>query len=208
MIAPDLERIFKLVNDGAIGKDTARIFLNPVAMANEIKIKDFEFGLYETLTRRSRYEESDVGSEREYRGEVAELVKDLHRHTEGIKIQGENNVLISNKKTLKPEEVMKRDGFVFFGEKKKGPSSSQPDIRCYVTVKEKNQKEMVSRLREYMNEHEEFKGAFDFKLLSTSNGHKLDNIVIYLNSRKHDPKLFKEFIDGFYERIKDIASDN
>ncbi|MCR5410699.1 MAG: hypothetical protein K6E90_06945 [Lachnospiraceae bacterium] len=208
LIVPDLKRVFKLVQDNAIGKDTARIFLDPVAMAHGIVRKDFESDLYVTMTSRSKYQDSDAESDRQYRVEVRELVKELHGHTEGIKIQDEEDTIISYKGTLRSVEVMKRDGFVYFGEKKKkGDRQSSPDIRCYVTVKEDKQKEMVARLREHMNEHKEFRGAFDFKVLSTSNGHKLDNIVIYLNSKKNDPKLFKEFIDGYAEKIKDIASD-
>lgn len=209
LMVPTLNKVFKLVQDKVVGKDTARIFLNPVAMANTITAKDFESGLYRSLTVRSKYKESDAKSELKYREEVKELVKNLHGHTEGIKIQDKDGFVLSYKDMLRSGEVMKRNGFVYFAEKvKEGASQEWPDVRCYVTVKEKDQKKMVSKLRELMNERKEFKGAFDFKLLSTSNGHKLDNIVIYLSSKRVDPKLFKEFIDSYSERIKDIAYDD
>lgn len=208
LMLPTLEKVCELVNNKVIGKDTARIFLNPIAMGTAIVEKDFENVVYETLSYRSEYEEADDASDRKYRGEVKALVKDLHHHTVGIKLISDESVMLAQSDWCKPDAVMKKDGFVYFGEKRKsGAPRSEADIRCYVTVKEGCQTQMVAKLREYMNEHKEFKGAFDFKLLSTSNGHKLDNIVIYLNSKRHDPKLFKKFIDGYAEKIKNIISD-
>ena len=50
-------------------------------------------------------------------------------------------------------------------------------------------------------------GAFDFKLMTGLKDHRMENIVIYINSNRTSPEDLKEFIDGFSEKIRDITSE-
>ncbi len=222
---PYFKDVVRLVNEGKVGKDTAKLFLSPAAM--NLTVKGLEMDMYKTLAMRPADKQitSPKNVDAAYKDEVIDLVKGLRHDADRIHVQGGQVIYFGGGRfdndECTPEKLKKMDKFIIFDKKdpKSGdegdPNSgsgsdaeSENDMRCYVTVREDRQKEMVAHLHGFLDENPKFKGAFTFKLLSASNDHKLDNIVIYLNSNDTDPELLKEFINGFYDRIKDIVTDD
>lgn len=204
-LAPDFREVFRLVSEGVVGEDTAKVFLNPDVMTCKMQADNkttYDTMIYDTFTSRTKPVQQPA--EEKYKDEVAKLVNNFTSKGKSVSLQGgtklgrDLNVL---------EGKLKKNTFVQFHCDKEIKDKKTENMRCYITVQEDKQKEMVIRLREFIDKNPHFRGAFNFKLMSTQNGKKLDNIVIYYDI-KEDAELIKEFISGFGDKIKDIASTN
>ncbi len=191
-----------------IGKDTARIFLNPDAMNYMIEDNYYEAAdINKSIVGRKARKQVDKKTEEEYKELVVQLTKEVMDDSGFVVIQTSPRIHIDHNNL---DAIKENDGFIYFGKKTaedEKNAGATPDVRIYVTVKEEGQNEMVSRLTEFLKDenNKKFRGAFDFKLSTGLKDHRLENIVIYANSKKTSPELLKEFIDGFSEKIKDIT---
>ena len=210
LLAPDLRKVFELVQKGVIGKDTARIFISPDAMNYSITDDLFEADLVKSLIARKERKVADAKTELKYKDLVVNLADGLLKDVGQIVIQGVRNGGINHENT---DRIRTGNHYLHFsrkkGENENSEDGTSSDVRLYVTVKEENQNEMVQRLTEFLEEdkNKKFRGAFDFKLMTGLKDHRMENIVIYINSNRTNPEDLKEFIDGFSEKIRDITSE-
>ncbi len=214
-LAPIFREVFSLVSSGVIGKDTARVFLNPYAMTcSIIGKKFFEVKLYNKFISRTEDKKTDPEYEAKYKDSLVSLVKDIAKDSGGIALQKvKNNSRITADNADRLRDL---DKFLYF----KSKAASDPnfytgdcDVRCYITVKEEEQEAMITKLRNFLgkDENKKFRGALNFKMKTGLKERRLENIVIYStsdkNSKFYDVDILKEFIDAFHEEIKDIVSE-
>ncbi len=164
-----------------------------------------------SIVGRKVQKHADRKTEEEYKELVVQLTKEVMDDTGKVVMQTSPGILIDHNNL---NAIKERDHFIYYGRKRandeKDAGTAPPDVRVYVTVKEEDQKEMVLRLTEFLKDenNKKFRGAFDFKLSTGLKDHRLENMVIYVDSRKTSPELLKEFIDGFSEKIKDITMED
>ena len=212
LIAPELRKVFELVSQGVIGKDTAMIFINPDAMNYMIEDNSYEAAdINKSIVGRKDQKNADRETEEEYKELVVQLTEEVMDDAGNVVIQTSPRIRIDH---YNLDAIKENDHFIYFGRKRaedeKNAGSPPPEVRVYVTVKEEDQNKMVSKLTEFLKDenNKKFRGAFDFKLSTGLKDHRLENMVIYVDSKKTSPELLKEFIDGFSEKIKDITMED